>query len=168
MKTKGQRCQLDFPSRRPQSPHSFLVLPVHPSLPQLYWWYFICNKSNHAPANILLLLESCVSKNSFSYFCRWKSRQNRSPTAIFCQPLGTLWWTNQFNKLADRMEPPLGSCLSVTVSETDAYIDLFLTVQIWKQRMNCQSGLPSMSGHLTVDPFLKTHTQSKAQAFCSF
>lgn len=34
--------------------------------------------------------------------------------------------------------------------------------------MNCQSGLPSMSGHLTVDPFLKTHTQSKAQAFCSF
>ena len=54
-------------SRRPHSPHSFchLVLPRDPSLPQLYRWHFICNKSNRAPANILLLLESSVSSVIF-------------------------------------------------------------------------------------------------------
>lgn len=133
-KTKDQRCLLVFLSRRPpnlHSPHQ-VILPVHPSWSQLYQWYLICNKCNHALANISLLLES-LSQRTISVIFVDRSIGRIDPRWYF---LSTFWfprWTNQLNKLADRMEPPPGSFLSVSVSGTDAPIDLFLTVQIWEQ-----------------------------------
>lgn len=77
--TPAERYQLLFLISRLRSCHSFqdIILPWHLSLPQWYSGNFICNKSNHAQAHILLLLESFVSKNSLSYFWTQKYGQQR-------------------------------------------------------------------------------------------
>lgn len=73
---------------------------------------------------------------------------------IFYQPFSSLG--EQITKRAEKARTPLSLFLSVSMSNTDAYMNLFLKVQIWEQERKSLklSLLCVLSSHYTV-PFLK-------------